>query len=220
MRKLVLTLALLGMVVPAAVAATYSYSWDEASAPTHLGSFDDAIIGACKPAANRNAGDGGDGLLLTKDIAFPEPGQAFLAAVWGLSAGDSVTVSYWRYDPTDLLPDARLMAHYNDELVVADDPTGQNMAANDGNCLGNMEWGWETGWEQFDWTWVIEDGHTGLVIDAWVYGELGDQIRVDDLTVTAPDHASVRLPDRIYPAGADVVPVQATTWTQVKTLFR
>ncbi len=220
MRKLMLSLATIGLLALPALAATYTYSWDATEAD-FLGSFNGEMTAAYSLAANHPDGEGGGGLVLTRQTPSSNGvARGFLAAVWNLQEGDEVTFSYWRYDPMSNWPDMRLWAHYNDALVEAQDARGQYMQALDGECYGNNDFGVENGWEQFSHTWTIEAGHTGLVVDAVMYGDFGAQLYVDDISITVPDHASVRLPHAYFASGFDPVPVQQDTWSSVKAIFQ
>jgi hypothetical protein len=219
MRKFTILLACCLLALPALAAQTYTYDWEHADVD-YLGCFHTDMLADVASYANR-PGSAGHGLVLTKNnTASAGYALGFLAAVWDLEPGDQVTASVWRYDPMAGLPYFRLWAHANNALVNAGSAMGQDMEAYDGNLMGNSSFGSQIGWEQFSHTWTIGAGTTGMVIDAVVYGSPGDVIWVDDLSVTVPDHASVRLPDAFYPAGGPPVAVDASTWSQVKTLFR
>ncbi|MDD5719920.1 MAG: hypothetical protein PHQ53_09555 [Candidatus Krumholzibacteria bacterium] len=219
MRKLTLTLAALLLTMPVIAAQTYTYDWADGAAD-YIGCFDTDMETVIEAGANR-PGSEGYGLVLIKNN-LPTEGYAlgFLAAVWGLEAGDQVTASIWRMDDFGAMPYFRFWAHYNNSLVDAGSPLLQDMVAYDGNCMGNNDFGYQSGWEHFTWTWTIEEGNTGLVIDGVVYGSVGDVILVDDFEITVPDHASVRLPNAVYPAGGAPVQTDASTWADVKALFR
>lgn len=219
MRKLTLLMAACMLAGSAMAAQTYTYDWADGDA-NYLGSFGSEMIASTALSANHTAG-GGYGLVLTKNN-FAQNGNAmgFLAAVWELEAGDEVTFSVWRYDPTIGEPYFRLWAHYNNALVNAHSALGLDMQTDDGNLMGTMAFGVQNGWEQFSYTWTIEAGNTGLVIDAVLYGEWGDEIWVDDIEITVPDHANVLLPNAYYPAAGETVAIDLETWTSVKSIFR
>lgn len=220
MRKITTLIACCLLALPAMAAQTYTYDWEHADVD-YLGCFDTDMLAEAAAHANRPGSTGSFGLVLTKNnLASEGYALGFLAAVWDLEPGDEVTVSLWRYDPLTNMPYFRLWAHANNALVNADSAMGQDMEANHGNLMGNNDFGGQYGWEQFSHTWTIGAGVTGMVIDAVIYGGPGDQIWVDDLSVTVPDHANVRMPDAFYPAGGPPVAVDASTWSQVKTLFR
>jgi len=220
MRKLTIIFAAACLLTtPVMAAQTYTYDWADGDAD-FLGCFTNDVVGTPQVYAN-HTGSAGSGLVLVKNSYLSDGvAQAFVAAVWNLQDGDQVTVSLWRYDSSSAMPYHRLWAHYNDALVQASDARGQDMEVDDGNCQGNNSFGLQNGWEQFTHTWTIADGHTGLVIDAAIFGDLNATIYVDDIEITVPDHADVRLPNAIYAAGGEVTPVDAATWTAVKAIFR
>jgi hypothetical protein len=215
MRKSLIMFALIGLLaIPALAAQTFTYDWDGEA--DYLGCFSSATTAAVDAAYNRD-GSAGNGLLLTKTVAGGNA-QSFLAAVWHLQEGDEVTVSVWRYDSLSNMPYFGLWAHYNDALD-GENARSQSLHINDGNVIGDNRLGAQNGWEEYTHTWTIGAGHCGLVIDAIISDtNIGGQVMVDDLTVTVPDHASVRLPDAIYANGI-VTPTTPTSWTSVKSLF-
>lgn len=219
MRKLTLLMAACMLAGSAMAAQTYTYDWVDGDA-NYLGSFGTEMIGSTSLAANHPESDG-YGLILTKNnTAQNGNAMGFLAAVWELEAGDEVTFSVWRYDPLSGFPYFRLWAHYNNALVNAHSAMGLDMQTDDGNLMGNNDFGTQNGWEHFSHTWTIEAGNTGLVIDAVLYGDLGAEIWVDDIEITVPDHAHVLLPNAYYPAAGETVAIDAATWTSVKSFFR
>jgi len=131
--------------------------------------------------------------------------QAYVAWVTGLSDGDMVTASFWRYDVTpSSAPSGRIWGHWNDN---PDDINGH-----DGSAGGQSEYGPGTGWDMAEYTWEVVSGHTGLVIEARTYSEPGDIIWIDDLTVTAPDGCSIIVP-------SDAQSLSADTWAAIKATF-
>jgi hypothetical protein len=215
MRKSLITFALIGLLaVPALAAQTFTYDWDGEA--DYLGCFSFATTAEVGVAFNRD-GSAGNGLLLTKTVTGGNA-VSFLAAVWHLQEGDEVTVSVWRYDNLPSMPYFGLWAHYNDALN-GENARSQSLQLNDGTVTGDNRLGTQNGWEEYSHTWTIGAGHTGLVIDAVISDtNSGGQILIDDLTITVPDHASVRLPDAIYANGV-VTPNTPTSWTSVKNLF-
>jgi len=221
MRKIMLTIFAISLLaMPALAVQLYTFDWNSGTDADYLGCFDNDISVDVDGAHNRT-GSAGSGLQLTKNTPITDGvAQAFLAAIWNLEAGDEVTVSVWRYDMGSAMPYFRLWSHYNDALVNdAAAGRGQDMEANDGNMQGDNNFGLQTGWEQSSHTWTIEAGHTGIVIDATVYGNYGSVILVDDIVIAAPDHADVRLPHEIYSGGV-VTPVETHSWSAVKAIFQ
>ena len=219
MRKLTtLFIAACLLTMPAAAAEIYTYDWLDGNAD-YLGCFDYDSSADVSVNYNRD-GSAGSGLKITKEASGGGYALGFLAAVWDLQVGDEVTVSLWRYDGAENYPYFRLWAHYNNVLVEAGDARGQDMQVNDGDCYGNNDFGIQNGWERFSHTWTVAAGNTGMIIDAVVYGDRHDYMYVDDLSISVPDHASVRLPNAIYPAGGDPTPTDADTWSAVKAIFQ
>jgi hypothetical protein len=206
------------MAVPAMAAQTYTYDWADGNAD-YLGCFDTSLTAVVSGAYNYPV-SAGSGLALTKTLSNDGYAPGFIASVWDLQDGDQVTFSCWRFDNASGLPYFRLWAHYNNMLVEAADARGQDMQVNDGNMQGNNSFGSQIGWEQFSWTWTVADGNTGMIIDACVYGSAGATIWIDDVEITVPDHASVRLPNAVYPAGGSPTPTEATSWSAVKAIFQ
>jgi hypothetical protein len=195
---------------------TYEYSWDDGD-NTILGSFEDCT--AETSSVYNNPAHAGYGIALTKTTSEDSYSSAFLACVWALEAGDQVTASYWRLDSTVGYPRLRLWAHYNDGLSDSD-YRGQDFEPNDGLAYGNNSFGTENGWEQFTYTWTIPAEHTGLVIDAVLYGVNGATLYVDELALTVPDHAFARMPGTYYDANGQPTAAAPTTWSNVKALFQ
>ena len=220
MRKSLITLALAALLLAPALAfgGTNTYIYDWSGDADYLGCFHTFMSADKGPAYNRTGFSAGDGLLLTKNT-IGGYALGFVATVWGLQEGDQVTASVWRYDNMSSMPYFALWAHYNDALMQAADARGQDMSVDDGNCYGDQRLGNQTGWEQYSHTWTVEAGHSGLVIDAQVYGSQGAQMYLDDLVLTVPDHASVRMPNAVYLAGFNPTPTEASTWSNVKGLF-
>ena len=218
MRKFTyLILAACVLAVPAVAEQTYTYDWADGDAD-YLGTFNDAMNPMVSTICNRPT-SAGCGLALEKAYNGDGFARGFLAAVWDLQEGDQITFSCWRYDNVSSLPYFRLWSHYNNMLVEAADARGQDMHINDGDLGGNNDFGTQNGWEQFTWTWTVEAGNTGMIIDAIVYGERYATVYVDDIEITVPDHVSVRLPNAIYPAGGSPTPTEAHTWSAVKAIF-
>ncbi len=131
--------------------------------------------------------------------------QAYVAWILGLSDGDEVTASFWRYDitPGSTPPSCRIWGHWND------DP--EDVYGYSGSAGGNNDYGPGTGWDMVEHTWTVEEGHTGLVVEVRTYSEPGDTVFIDDLTITAPDGATIWTPETY-------LNLQGTTWAGIKSL--
>lgn len=131
--------------------------------------------------------------------------QAYIAWITGLDDGDTVSASFWRYDVTPATaPNCRIWAHWNDD---PEDIMGYVSSAG-----GNDDYGPGTGWDMVEWEWTVIDGHTGLVVEIRTYSVEGDTVWIDDLTVTAPDGASILVPE-------DFVSLDRNTWAGIKSSF-
>lgn len=197
--KSLLVLTLLFAVTQFAVAdITETYGWE--GTETILGNYGDII---CTIDTDPVHG-GSQSLKLVQDDATATP-QAFVGWVVGLSDGDEVTVSFWRYDTTpSAAPSCRIWGGW------CDDPN--DITVYSGSAGGLGEYGPGTGWDLAEYTWTVAEGHTGLVIQARVYSNPGDTVWIDDMTITAPTGASIRTPDYAAALSMD-------TWAAVKATF-
>jgi hypothetical protein len=132
--------------------------------------------------------------------------QAYVGWIKNLSDGDTVAASFWVYDTTPGdNPSGRIWAHWNDD---PNDPNGYS-----GSASGSGTYSAGTGWSLLDYEWTVVDGHTGLMIEARIYsGAEFDAIWVDDITITAPDAATIHFPD--IPVALD-----RQTWAEIKAAF-
>ncbi len=133
-----------------------------------------------------------------------ETSKAYVAWIVGLNEGDVVTGSFFRYDitPGDP-PSCRIWGHWND------DPGDINVYS--GSASGQNDYGPGTGWDEATYTWTVEAGHTGLVIEARVYSNPGDIVWIDDMTVIAPDGATIHTPGNVA--------LENNTWADIKAAF-
>ncbi len=177
---------------------TATCGWE--GSETVLGVYGDIIASIATDPVH----DGSQSLQLVDDQETGTP-QAFVAWVTGLSDGDIVTASFWRYDVTPSgSPSCRIWGHWNDD---PGDITGYA-----GSAGGQEEYGPGTGWDLAEYTWTVEGGHTGLVIEARTYSEPGDTAWIDDLTVTSPDGSTIIVP-------SDAQALQGGTWAGIKASF-
>jgi|GEM_PF-456788 len=195
MGKLVMMMLALVLLSSAASAQTVTYGWEDGQTVLSLyGAGDPPII-----VANVGAPDpvhGGASSLLLEDNCPSGTPQAYLAFIIGLQDGDEVTASFWRYDTTPSgSPSCRIWGHWNDTFCDID--------GYDGSASGNEDYGPGTGWDETAWTYTVADGHTGLVIECRTYSNPGDSVYIDDMTITAPDHAVIFTPGS-PPTGIDL----------------
>ena len=182
------------MLAPAVHAATSTYGWED-GVDTILGSYND--IDAFNVGSPDPVHSGSRSLKLVDQTVSGTP-QAYMAWITGLVEGDTVEAGFWRYDTTaGSAPSVRIWAHYTNDLSDID-----SYSASAG---GNSDYGSGEGWDLAGWSWIFDsDGgsRNGLVIEARTYSSPGDTVWIDDLTVIAPDTATITTP----------VPLPATLW--------
>lgn len=133
-----------------------------------------------------------------------ETAKAYVAWIVGLNDGDVVTGSFFRYDVTPVIaPSCRIWGHWND------DPGDINVYS--GTADGQDDYGPGTGWDEATYTWTVEAGHTGLVVEARIYSNPGDIVWIDDMTIIAPDGATIHTPGNVA--------FENSTWADIKAAF-
>ncbi|OPL19700.1 MAG: hypothetical protein AVO35_01635 [Candidatus Aegiribacteria sp. MLS_C] len=198
MRSLLYTAILLALSQAAFAQQTETYGWEGTA--TILSMYPDSCVMA---SIATDPVHGGSQSLELERLSDGTP-QAYVAWITGLSDGEEVTASFWRYDVTPAAaPSCRIWAHWND------DPGDVNGYA--GSAGGNSDYGPGTGWDETEYTWTVVDGHTGLVIEARVYSNPGDMVWIDDMTVTAPTGAEIVMPGGLA--------LERQTWGSIKTVF-
>ena len=197
--KSLLVLALLFAASQFALAdVTETYGWEGSA--TIMGNYGDIIATIDTDPVH----GGSQSLKLVDDDATGTP-QAYVGWVVGLSDGDQVTASFWRYDVTPAAaPSCRIWGGWND------DPG--DIYNYGGSASGQSDYGPGTGWDLAEYTWTVVDGHSGLVIQVRTYSEPGATVWVDDMTITAPDGAEIRTPDYSQALSPD-------TWAAIKATF-
>ncbi len=182
--KSLLTIVILTTAAPV-LAATFSYGWEDGTG-TILAMYPADSLFPYNVTAPDPVFAGDHSLKLVDNGATGITPQGYLAWVTGLTTGDIVTASFWRYDTTPGSgPSARIWAHWNDN-------PGDLMGFN-GSASGNSDYGPGTGWDQTSYSWTVSSPHTGLVIEVRTYTDAGHTVWLDDLAVTIPDTASVVL---------------------------
>jgi hypothetical protein len=183
MKETILAAAILVVIAsPGLAQQTESFDWEDGST-TVLYTYPnpDSIL-----STNVTAPDpvhAGSRSLRLEDNAASGTPQVYVAWITGLTDGDQVTASFWRYDDTPGgAPSCRIWGHWNDN---PGDITGYS-----GSADGNSDYGPGTGWDQTSHTWTVVDGHTGLVIEVRTYSSDGDTVWIDDLEVTIPSTAT------------------------------
>lgn len=200
--KYLLFSGILLLVLPLTALAfqTETAGWE--GSDTILGNYGDIIasIETSTPVYS-----GSQSLKLVDDAASGTP-QAFIGWVTGLDVGDTVAASFWRYDDTpSAAPSCRIWGHWTD------DPNDINSYV--ASAGGVNDYGPGTGWDLAEFEWTVDSAaNTGFVLEVRTYSNPGDTVWIDDLTITAPDGATVYLP-------SDIVSLQRNTWGSIKSSF-
>jgi hypothetical protein len=198
MKSLLVFSLLFALWQPAVSSITETFGWE--GTQTILGSYGDIIA-----TIDTDPVYSGSQSLKLEDAAESGTPQAYVAWITGLSDGDQVTASFWRYDVTPAAsPSCRIWGHWNDDPA---DVYGHN-----GSAGGQDDYGPGTGWSLAEYTWDVVEGHTGLVVEVRTYSEAGAIIWIDDMTVTAPDGAAIVTP-------ADAQAISQDTWAAIKATF-
>lgn len=132
--------------------------------------------------------------------------QAYLGWVTNLEDGDEVTAGFYVWDNTpDVSPAGRIWGHYTNDVNDIDSYAGS--ASGNGTYSGAELWTYL----EYTWTFEASTDRNGLVIEARTYSDLGDTIYIDDMTIWAPDHATIETPGGVY----SPVPVPAALWLMI-----
>ncbi|UCG16740.1 MAG: hypothetical protein JSV19_01630, partial [Phycisphaerales bacterium] len=119
--------------------------------------------------------------------------QGYLAHITGLQDGDLITASFWIHDENTEGEDprGRIWGHY----------TRGGIEGYAGSAGGNETYSAGPGWGLLSHSWTFDvgdltqyDPRTGLVVEARVYGDDGQFMHFDDMTISAPDHARIHVP--------------------------
>ena len=134
----------------------------------------------------------GDRSLKLIDNKFPDTTpQAYVAWITGLTDGEQVIADFWGYDTTPGTgPSCRIWGHYTSDPLDLDSYAG--------TASGNSTYSDGYGWSNLSHTWIFDSGggtRDGLVVEVRTYSVAGDTVWVDDLTVIAPDSATIIIPE-------------------------
>lgn len=185
MRVMATILAVCCMALPAMATMTATYGWEDGTSTVlgKYGEMDTYNVTAPDPV------HGGAYSLKLVDQSTgdttPLPGtpECFVAWVSGLTAGDTVTASIWRYDTTgSAAPSCRIWGAYGTPAARTGSAGGNNT---------NEGYGTVSGWDKLSYTWTISGTNTDLLVVVRTYSLDGDTVWVDDLTVEAPDTAKI-----------------------------
>lgn len=178
---------------------TENYGWE--GTDTILGMY--PVDGIIATIATDQVHGGTQSLYLVDDLASGTP-QAFVALITGLLPGDSVSCEFWRYDEAPgASPSCRIWAHW------ISDPDDIN--SHTGSAGGNDEYGPGGCWDLTSWKWGALAGQENLVIEVRTYSSPEDSVWVDDMTIIAPDHATICLPGYLA--------LESSTWADIKAAF-
>ncbi|MCD4690603.1 hypothetical protein K8S17_04000 [bacterium] len=225
MKKLVIVAVALLFVTTAFASQTLNYSWEDGA--TILGQYgslccDTNVSGAQLGSQGSalpdytcpGAVDGTYYLHVAEDPHDGTP-QAFVCWVTGLTDGDVVDAMFYGYDITaGASPSLRIWGSYTAVGGTIDDYAG-SAGGNDTYTAG-------TGWDLVSHTWTYDSdlgSRDGLNIHARLYSSptTSDPDHtdywIDDITVTAPDHAVIHFPEPMSP-------VEEGTWGSIKALYR
>lgn len=232
MKKLLIVAIAVLFVAPAAWSAqTLTYGWEDGGTilgsygnvadPTNVSGPQTGMKGDVAPGTWTCPGPhGGDHYMHVAEDPHSSTPQAYVAWIINLVPGDMVYADFWAYDDesADPNPDIRIWAHYS----TSDDITNYQGSAGEG--LNNSGYTTGTGWENCSSSWEFGTpagygAETALVIEFRLYSspttstEYRTDYWGDDITVTAPDHATIIFPE---PVSA----VESATWSAVKALYR
>ncbi|MCD4708703.1 MAG: hypothetical protein K8S62_13295 [Candidatus Sabulitectum sp.] len=195
------SILLLSFPLTALAFQTETYGWE--ATDTVLGIYGNGIasIEDTSPVYN-----GAQSLKFEESPLGGTP-QAYVSWIQNLNDGDTVAASFWVYDdtPGSTYPSGRIWGHWNDD---PSDPT-----VYDGTASGNEDFSPGAGWSLLEWEWTVADGHTGLMVEGRIYSSTEyDTIWFDDLTIIAPDGATILFPDY-------VVSLERNSWGAIKASF-
>ena len=177
-----------------------TYSWED-GVGTIMGAYGNLVdpTNVTGPQTGQ-AGDSGtydcpgahSGLRYLHLAEEPHSGtpQPYIAFIEGLTDGDVVDASFFGYDTTPgSSPGLKIWAHY----AVSGDVSYV------GSADGNNDYTAGTGWDQVSWSWTFDSdsgARDALVIEARLYstpasGTYRTDYFIDDISVTAPPHATV-----------------------------
>ncbi|MCH7813293.1 MAG: PEP-CTERM sorting domain-containing protein [Planctomycetes bacterium] len=182
-------------------AATVTYGWED-GVGTILGSFgnlvDDTNVSGVQPRI--------EGGVAVADVPGPNSGlrylhvaedphgstpQGYLVFIENLVPGDVVDASFFGYDTTlGSSPSMRIWGHY---ALNGDINNYQGSASGNTTYTGDAV----SGWEQVGHSWTVAAGKEALVVELRLYSTPSTSdpnhtdFFVDDLSVTAPNSASI-----------------------------
>ncbi len=189
------TMLMIMAVTAAANAGLVTYGWEDGG--TILGNYNPITA-----TIDTEYVHSGNYSLKLVDGGVGTP-QAYLGWITGLKDGDVVTAGFWAYDTNAAseYPKGRIWGHYTkdaSDITAYGGTTGLSQ---------NNDYT-DTGWTYLEATFTFDSmGGTndGLVIEGRTYTNLGDTIWVDDITISAPDSATIHTPAVPEPASISLV---------------
>ena len=180
-----------------AQAATVNYGWEDGG--TILGSYGNLVD---PENVSGISNSGSYSLKVTEAPHYSTP-QAYLGFVTGLTDGDIIEASFFGYDDTPgASPSLRIWASY-----ATSDDINNYVASAGGNSTYTDGYGWDE--VSYSWTFDSNGGtRDALVIQARLYStpstdtEGSTDYYIDDLTITAPDCATIITPSAVPIPGA------------------
>ena len=188
----VLAMAITGFVASAhAGTFTVDYGWEENPTTSILGKYSSISSWVEDGSTFVRTGDYSLGL---EDGAATGTPEAYLTRITGLKDGDQVSASFWVYDTTPSTePSGRIWAYY------------MNGTTRKTSAGGNDTYSGASTWSELAYTVTFNSSvgtRDSLIFEARTYSNPGVIIYIDDLTITAPDTATI-----ITPAGSFTAPV-------------
>jgi hypothetical protein len=189
MKKMMILGLVAMLAVTANAAQTKSYGYEDGGVA--LGSYGNTTSGV---NTTEQVNTGSKALKACEDPIGSTP-QVYIAFIENLADGDEIEASFAGYDTTPgASPSLRIWAHYS---------TTGDINGYAGSAGGNDTYTDGTGWDTVSNTWTFDsDGDTrdALVIEARLYSPGGDTtppvcFYIDDVSVTAPDTATVTVPE-------------------------
>ena len=196
MRNLACIIGIAALLAAPALAATVTYSWEDGG--TILGSYGNLVdptnvsgpqVGesGTEPDFTCPGANSGNSYLHVAEAPHASTPQAYIAFIENLAEGDVIDASFFGYDISASSPSMRIWAHY---------ALNGDVNAYEGSAGGNDTYTSGIGWEEVGYQWVMPADKEALVIELRLYStpstadERTDYF-VDDLTVTAPDCATI-----------------------------
>jgi len=201
MKRVMLALLATLFITGTANAATVTYGWEDGG--TILGSYGNLV----DPLNVSDKVNSGSYALKVTESPHSGTPQAYVGFVTGLTDGDVIDAGFFGYDDTPgASPSLRIWGHY---------ALSGDIDSYEGSASGNYTYTDGTGWSEVSHSWTFDsDGgaRDALVIEARLYSTPSTDPNgstdfwIDDLTITAPDHAGIQT------AGTNPVPVPAAFW--------